>query len=309
MIKKGIFIALMLSVLFVACSHSEKQAASTTLGQSDNGLELPLPTIPKNITEPEARASYMIQHFWDTMNFADTVRSLNKDFVEQNFANFISLFPIAEQKNQKKAVNHLLKLAGSDKDAYALLIETARKYLYDPNSPMYDEDVYSLFVEGALAGSKLELSERERMTAERTWISMNRVGTTATDFTYRTPDGRTTTLLQTLIEGQLLLVLYDPTCDHCHDIIKSLADDMRLNERIAEGSLSVLAINLTPNVDKKEWVAADAIPSNWMKGDDMSNIQDDELYIIRATPSLYLLNAGHTVVAKDFPPNMLLSSN
>ena len=53
-------------------------------------------TIP--LTASEERAEYIISRFWDGMDFADTLRSRDRQFMEQNFVNFLSLFPHARQE-------------------------------------------------------------------------------------------------------------------------------------------------------------------------------------------------------------------
>lgn len=299
----GIFITyLMLGALFVACTSAsaDKHVANGTFVGDSTALELPLPTVPNDLTEPGERAAYVMFHFWDELDFSDTTRCLNKDFVEQNFSNFVSLFPIADVQAQKRAVSHLMARAAVQSQVYDLLVETARKYLYDPNSPMLNEEYYAIFVESALSGKVCTEAQRIRLSAERGWIGQNRVGTPATDFEYMTNKGKVTSLRETEIAHELLLVLYDPTCDNCHKIIDGLKDNAGINDAIAEGSLQVLAINLLCDESPSE------LPDTWMQGTDISGIQDRDLYIIRATPSLYLLDSEHRVVAKDIAPAQIL---
>lgn len=292
-------------MLFVACSSHGEQNATSASTPADSSvtvdsLSMPLPIVPASLREPAERAAYIMNHFWDTLQFTDTVRSLNNDFVEQNFSNFISLFPLASVDDQAAAVHVLLTRAAANADAYKLMLETARKYLYDPNSPMYNEDQYSVFVNTALASKATALAERERMATEREWIAKNRVGTTATNFRYRTLSGEVTTLLQTPVSGQMLLVLYDPTCESCHEILKQISENKAINQAIAAGELTLLAINLLADTPPSD------LPKTWLTGTDLSNIQDDELYVIRATPSLYILDTSHTIIAKDIQPSAIL---
>lgn len=289
------------SILSAACTaeHADKPAADVAAADSTVS-ELPMPMVPANIEQPSERAAYMIRHFWDTLNFDDTVRCCKKDFIEQNFSNFVAMFPVADESAQKAAVETLLKRAAANASAYGLMVETACKYLYDPNSPMYNEQIYELFVDSELSNAATDEAQRERLKTEKQWIGMNAPGTIATDFKYRTAAGTVTTLLKTPINNQLLLVLYDPTCDHCHEIIEQLGRNAEINGCIAEGTLTVLAINLVAKHPPGD------LPSNWHSGTDLSNIDDRDLYIIRATPSLYILDTTHTILAKDIPPENLL---
>ncbi len=292
----------MLSALFVACSSAsaDKQATSGTIVADSASVELPLPVVPTSLTDPADRAAFVMAHFWDSLDFNDTVRCLNDDFVEQNFSNFASLFSIADRPALEQAVSCLMSRAAKQPRVYKKFVDTARKYLYDPNSPMLNEDYYAAFVDCVLSQDVCDEADRVRLTAERGWINQNRVGSIATDFKYRTPAGKVTTLLQTPINEQLLLVLYDPTCDNCHAIIDEMKQNVPINAALADGTLQILAINML--IDEKP----SQLPDTWLQGTDLSNIQDRDLYVIRATPSLYIIDSDHRIVAKDISPSQIL---
>lgn len=298
----NIFIyCLMPCALLVACTptSSDKQAAATAFSESDNSVELPLPIVPADITDKSERAAYLLSHFWDAMDFTDTTRCLKSDFVEQNFSNFISLFQLADVAAQKCAVSTLMNNAAVNPQAYDMMIRTARKYLYEPDSPMLNEPYYEIFVDEALYNPVTFEAQRMRLKTEKSWLDKNTPGSKATDFVYRASDGSVTSLLKTSIDNQLILVFFDPTCDHCHEVISMLGANTILNQNIADGKVRVLAINVVPEETPKD------IPDNWQVGTDLSGIERKDLYIIRATPSIYILNSAHTILAKDIPPQSL----
>ena len=49
------------------------------------------PEIPATLTEPEARKAYLLTHYWEQFDFADTTLVNNRDVTEQGFVNFIAL--------------------------------------------------------------------------------------------------------------------------------------------------------------------------------------------------------------------------
>ena len=79
--------------------------------------------------------------------------------------------------------------AQSDAGALSLLAETAEKYLYEQDSPLFDETYYLLFAD-ALAAAPLGDYGLLRIEAQRTAMRKNRVGTIAADFPFEIPDGR-----------------------------------------------------------------------------------------------------------------------
>ena len=126
----------------VACGNPADKASKADADSSGNSavLLLELPTIPETISATEDRAGYLAGHFWDNLNFADTTRSLNMDFMEQNFVNFLSVLPAVMSSDRAIAFDNLMHNASAHNDAYWLIVDMCDKYLMDPNSPMRNED-------------------------------------------------------------------------------------------------------------------------------------------------------------------------
>lgn len=312
------FITFLLCTMCVACGGGAKgsaRAARTT--GIDNGAawqspetedfveELPLPQLPDSLREPSARAGFIVEHFWDAMNFCDTLRSHSVDFLEQNFANFISVFPYAELSARERAVGTLLASAEADKEAYVLLSEVAEKYLYDPNSPMLNEDFYAIFVDRFLQTPVLDQYEKIRFGYQRDALRKNRAGTKAANFAYIDRNGARSTLHSTPSGELLLVIFYDPDCGHCKEIMETLMQSARMSQMVAAGELSVLAIY--SGEMRELWEETNGqLPSEWMVGYDTTDIEEKGLYIFRAMPTLYLLDRNKEVVAKDIPSFQLL---
>lgn len=278
--------------------------AGTAMGDTLRMRELPLPEVPVTLRDPASRAAYIVNHFWDGLEFGDTLRSRNSGFMEQNFANFISLFPHADPESLAPAVRTLMGKARADSAAYMLLTDIAEKYLYDPNSPMLSEDYYILFLEqmvdSPLLGEYGSMRPRYQLEAAR----KNRPGMTAADFPYLTRNGRRATLHTTSAKEYLLLLFYDPECGHCKEIMAQLEQDSLLADRVRSGRLKVLAI--CAEEDLEAWKrTASSLPRQWTVGFDTGNIYEQGLYVVRAMPTLYLLDKDKRVVLKDVLPAQL----
>ena len=302
-----IFVA---AALFLPACHggTAPQAAPALVAQHDTlmpAAELPLPDVPATLREPAERAAFIIGHFWDAMDFGDTLRSRDAAFMEQNFSNFISVFPYAAAEAQRAAVGSLLRRAEADSDAYVLLANIAEKYLYEPNSPMLAEDVYILFLEELVCSPLLgDATVRLRWQLEA--ARKNRPGMTAADFPFTTRSGRRSTLRRTAADApRLLLLFYDPECDHCHEVMADLQQDRFLQRLVADKQLSVLA--LYSGDDRDHWQSdAATLPALWTVGYETGTLQENGSYVLRAMPTLYLLDRDSKVVVKDVQPAQLL---
>lgn len=307
--KRSLRLIPILFLTLAACGNGAVRSAAADDAPAADSLsaaaELPLPPIPATLRSVPARAGYLLEHFWDRMEFRDTLRSRNRPFMEQNFANFLSLFPHADTASLRPAVRRLLTRAEADTAAWRLVTEVAEKYLYEPNSPMYDEDYFMLFLEELLRSPFPDPYERVRPAYLLEVARKNRPGMVAADFAYVTRDGRRQTLHGTRGE-RLLLLFYDPDCSHCKEIMEALYGDERLRRQIETGRMTVLAIYA--DGDRALWDRTKgALPAEWIVGFETGAIDEHELYVLPAMPTLYLLDASRRVLRKDLPLPELLA--
>ena len=279
----------------ICCFHLFCVSAAT-----DSIPELPLPKVPMTLREPADRADYIITHFWDAMDFRDTLHSHNMAFMEQNFSNFISVFPYANEAAHAAAVDSLMHKAEADSTAYTMLADIAEKYLYDLNSPVSSEAFYLLFLRQIINSPIMASNHRTtRLLYRLEALEKNRPGMTAADFSYVTRDGRQTTLHSTKHKGDLLLIFYDPDCEHCKEIMERLRKDTTLKRMVADRKLAVLAIYSGDDHDL--WVkTAPSLPDSWTVGYEPGTMQENGSYVLRAMPTFYLLD-NKKVIQKDAP--------
>ncbi len=259
--------------------------------------ELALPDIPENLTIPSERASYLLAHFWDAMDFRDTLRSHNRTFVEQSFVNFVSLFPHADSMSLFPAVKTLMSRAEKDTVAYRILTELTEKYLYEYDSPMRNENYFIYFLSDITRSSVWSEYEKARLNYLLTVAEKNRCGTRAADFAYLTREGKQTTLYDTPVE-KLLLIFYDPDCKHCLTVMEDLNSNDLLKQLIRNKKLAVMA--LYADEDRTAWNRTkNNLPDDWIVGIDLGNIQEKELFVLPDMPTLYLLDRDKTVLMKE----------
>ena len=291
---------IVISLLFlISCGTKVKSNQEKDNGKQDLLSELPLPVVPENLDSAEI-AGYLLNHFWDGLDFTDTVKTYNRDFMEQNFANFAHLLIVANDSTaRREGVKTLMKKAEADPEAYILLSEIAYHYLYDPNSPMLHEDSFIPFMEIFKDSELIDEAERERNRFLLEGALKNRKGMKAADFPYLTREGKTTSLYKTPVRGSLLVVFYDPDCDNCKEIIEGMSTNPNLSEMIAQGEITLLAIYSGEN--KELWdKTAPSLPGEWIVGYNSGTIEDNDDYLFRASPTIYLLDENKTVIVKDF---------
>ena len=271
--------------------------------KAQGGVEFPYPQIPVMMTEPQQRATYLLMHYWDNVDFKDMKLVANDDFMEQGFVNYLSVLPIVDAQTAERSVEAMMKRAEVNGVAYKKLVNIAEKYLFEPNSPMVSDEMYIMFLNQVLKTSVLSKVEKARFEYQHRVVMKNRVGSVATDFVYIDKDGKSGSL-HTLKAEETLLIFYDPDCDNCAEIIEKLKYDRVLNNKIMSGKLRVLAVYAEDNVDlwKKE---LPKMPTNWTVCRSVSKIKPLGLYILRAMPAIYLLDKDKKVIKKEAVPENL----
>ena len=298
-----LFIFLM--VLMTACQVKSGSAGAPVAKQDTVSesvqAQFPFPEIPATLTEPEARKSYLLTHYWERFDFADTTLVNNRDVTEQGFVNFIALLAdgtTTEELARESLKNWCAGFVGKD-HARRVLTKTADDYLYNPNSPFYNEGLYGLYLETWLDVLPPDDAQRSAFSFKLKLIRRNNVGETATDFSYYLPDGARCTLAATSVKGdRLLLVFYDPECESCHAVLGQMAASSALAEAVQAGKISVLAVYTEGNEEAWRRALPD-MPEGWAIGTDREAVKTGALYDLKAMPSLYLLDGQKRVLLKD----------
>ena len=261
----------------------------------------PFPEIPATLAEPEARKAFLLTHYWDQFSFADTTLVNNRDVTEQGFVNFIALLAdgtTPEELTRESLENWCSGFVGHE-HARQVLTQTADDYLFNPNSPFYNEGLYGMYLEALLGKLPQTDAMRSAYRFKLELVRRNNVGDKATDFVYYLSDGSRHTLVSTPVKNdRLLLVFYDPECESCHEVLLQMAADTALTEAVQTGKLSVLAVYTEGN-DEVWRKALPDMPKGWTVGIDHEAVKTGALYDLKAMPSLYLLDGKKTVLLKD----------
>ena len=281
---------------------------------------LPFPDClpPGMMSDPHDRAEYYAEHYWDGItdlsrtypSDSSLVSGVRIEDVEQKFADWTMVLDGIPFNKAEKAVIRLYDRisACEQKDSSSNLFETLTelsvKYFYDPNSPLRNEDYYNAFARGLARNEGLSKEMRDKYAYDVMMTSLNRTGTVAADFRFADKKGRMHTL-HGIKAPMTLLFFSNPGCNACMNIINVLKGEPAISEMIASGQLAVL--NIYIDEDLQGWRDYMPVyPEEWYNGFDPDLvIRTDNLYYVRAIPSLYLLDENKRVILKDAPENRL----
>lgn len=297
MISNVKYLSFILLLVLTACK-SGPAASQEQNGKQDTVKVFNLPDIPVVLNTVSQRADYMVKHYWDRFDFTDTTYVSQIDVAEQAWVDYCDLLEHVPLSDAQTAIKETIGRAGKNKKMLDFFAELADKYLYDPNSPMRNEELYIPVLEALTASPMLNETEKIRPQARLELAQKNRLGTKALNFTYTLDSGAKGTLYQFPAEYTLLFI-NNPDCHACSEMIEGLKSSPVINGFIADKKLKVLS--LYPDEELDEWKKHRSdFAKEWTNGYDKELvIKNKNLYDLRAIPTLYLLDKNKTVLLKD----------
>lgn len=266
------------------------------------------------------RVDYLIDHYWDI--YLDTskiyqsdstvVNGVRKTDLEKAVGAYVTLLdvesPLYAEKSVSEMFDKLESFSKSDTSSHMFDIVTGyiQKYLYDPNSPVRNEDYYLPYVTKLSKSSSVDGSLRKSYAYDARMCALNRIGTPAADFEFTDLKGKVRTLYS-IKADYTLLFFSNPGCNACKSITDALESDTRINDLIKKKKLAI--VNVYIDLERDKWRAfAASYPESWYNGyDNKYIIRTDVLYNVRAIPSLYILDKNKNVIMKDAPQEKALS--
>ena len=290
-----------LIVMCAACSGGNKNTAG-----EKKPVPFELPEIPVMLP-PQERGVFLAQNYWNKFDFTDTVSMWGEDFAaEQIFVNYVDIIWRIDIADAARSIKKLLATAeAADSLTFTRFLDLCDKYLYEPNSPMRNEELYIPVLEYVVASSAVPELEKLRPQHRLEMALKNRVGTQAADFVYTLASGATGRLHN--IRADYTIVFFNnPDCSACQDMRNEMSSSSLLSELIQSGKVKILA--LYPDEDLSIWQNyRQYVPATWINAYDKGQVlRKENTYDLKAIPTLYLLSHDKSVLIKDaFSPQQI----
>lgn len=298
-------LAAVVCFLLLACGGRHAGSSNSSAASGEAVKTFPMIEVPGMISDPQERVDYMAEHFWDRfaklsgVTDSSFVKGLPSMAVKEKFALWASILRASGPAARTKSLASVLSKAREDSIAVLQrLMEFADEFFYDPNSPTRDEEIYLTYLDRLLDGPLPDEDQRLRYDFYKKLCSLNRPGTPAGDFPFMTPEGRIMRLYD-VKAPYVLLIFSNPGCPLCASYQENLQKNVPLKEKLATGALKV--VNIYPDDDIEAWEEyVRNYPPEWICGrDHINQLFSNNLYSLRAIPSLYLLDAEKKVILKD----------
>ena len=264
--------------------------------QKKRGFQLP--EVPVMLDTPEARATFVCEHFWNHFDFSDTAYIHLPDITEQAIVDFMDLMPRVTEALGDRSMQILWQKAAPHWPMLWHFWETMSRYWKDANSPVRNEEMFIRLCRSVESVPAVEEGLKQRATFARTLAEKNRVGQPAIDFTYTLASGKQGRMYG-LKADYTLLFFYNPDCETCVETKNVMRNSLRLKDMVSSGRMKVLTVY--PDEDVALWRRhLGEMSEEWINGYDKGQILAHEtLYDLSSIPSFYLLDKDKKVLLKD----------
>lgn len=300
-----------LLLMLAACSSSPKGKGKSEQEKA-KVQTFRLPEVPTIYTDDVTRAKFLVAHYWDHFDFADTSLIRVPEITEQAFVGFLQLFPYVPYTEVERGIEGMLdKALDADSVMFAHFTFLYEKYLYDPNSPMLSEELYIPVLRYIVGSSRVGEVDKLRPEYRLEMALKNRPGSTATDFVYTLPSGKKEKLSD-LCSDYTILFFNNPDCDACRTIKAEVEASGFVNFLLKEKEgkqRRLVFLSVYPDPDLEVWrKQLKEQPAAWVSAyDDGQVISKERLYDLRAIPTFYLLDKNKKVIYKDVPFRVIAS--
>lgn len=231
---------------------------------------------------------------WDE----ETIRS-QPEQLEECFVRWVRLLEQLPTEEAGPRLQKGLQQFGTSDIGILFGWQLAEKHLYDPSSPLCDDELYAYALEEIIRSPHIGDYHKLGPRFQFNMVRRNRPGTPAADFLLTFSDGSVQRLHE--VDAPLtLLVFSDPECADCRQTVKRLRRNVWIRWAELRGALQIVAVysNVEELYDRWEEYAS-TLPDRWLTArDEGALLHYKGLYDLRTTPALYLLDAQKRVLVK-----------
>lgn len=248
------------------------------------------PSAPEEMDGLADRSNYLMEHFWDPMNFKEK-SSVDQNALNDAFMTYVAPMRFADADKVDQSVGNLLAQISKNPVLSLQFAKAAEEALYGPRANYWQDEIFLRFVDNVMRNKGIKKERKLRYERLQKQIQNTLRGTVPPGFDYRTPDGRTAHYHP---NGVITVMEFgDPDCDDCRMSKLKMDTNVRFSSLVEKGKVNVLFIYPEPD---EGWEAKlKDYPASWHVG---ASDTVADLYDLRETPSIYVIDREGKIAVK-----------
>ncbi len=253
------------------------------------------PTAPEEMTDLQMRSDYLMEHFWDAMDFKRR-EPVDQNALNDAFSVYATAMPYSSMKSVNASIDRLVKSLKGNPLLLLQFTKAAEESLYGPRAGLWSDDAYLPFLKALVAYKSLPDSRKQRYAMQLDLLKRNAIGAKFPAMRLTLRNARHADFKP---DTELTIVEFgNPDCDDCRFAKTKLDVATDLAEKIDEGKLKIMFVvaDAVPDDQNEILQQFASMPESWVPGICYGG---DDIYDIRMTPSFYILDRNGKILAKN----------
>ncbi len=247
----------------------------------------------------------LLTRYWDTINFNDKRVVEDPEVLLKPTLDFFSLLEKAGVEKDSAIAVFMDKLLTSDSLTFDYMAnQVIDKYLCSAGSPMRNDYSCRRMLKYLIQDNRIQPASKSRMSELVNLLEQNEPGFKAHSFEMVTRNGQHLQLNE-LSPVPTVVFFNNPDCESCRLTTLQLIQSPSLNKALQQKEIQLIAVHVDYNI--AGWKTA-RFPDTWLSVYAQNPDSLNQLYDLRAIPSLYLLDREQRVVIKDGLAEEILSA-
>ncbi|MDE5885955.1 MAG: DUF5106 domain-containing protein [Muribaculaceae bacterium] len=249
------------------------------------------PVAPEELPDMYEKSNYLIEHFWDQMNFK------SKSAVDQNALNHaFKVYSVAMRFADKdKTLRENQKLINNLSKNPTLLFQftkAAEENLYGPRAEVWIDEVYMQFLKSIVGNKKIPSNKRNYYEKQLKAITASANGYVAPTFSFEDREGKNKNYFPM---STLTIIIFGNPWDTDWRLARlQLESDINLISALDKGKINFLFI--LPE-EREGWkTQVEKYSDKWVVG---TSKEVKDIYDIRVIPSIYVIGADGKIITKN----------
>lgn len=249
------------------------------------------PVAPDNIVGLQEKCDWLIEHFWDNMNFKDKT-TVDQNALNHAFDVYVSAMRHAEASKVALAVDKLLSQTLKNPALALQFAKAAEETLYGPRAEVWNDQIFMKFIDNVLKNKNIKKERKIRYERLYKILNNSLQGSIPPEFDYVTPDGKTSHYHP---NGVITVIEFGtPDCMDCRLSKLKMDTNVKFSSLVDKGKINVLYINIDPKEGWQEEMKD--FPEKWYIG---ASQQVNDLFDLRVSPALYVIDREGKVAIKN----------
>lgn len=298
-IKLPIITGLALIAGFAAAIPAGAQSTADALPAADDEAARTIvidpvfeyPIAPEEITDLAGKSNYLMEHFWDAMDFKNKT-TVDQIALNDAFRVYATPMQWASKEVVDKSVDKLISQYSKNKALTLQFTKAAEEALYGERAKLWIDEIYLKFLDAIMANKKIPAERKVRYERQQRVLRNSLLGATAPAFDFETPQGASAQFRPGLLT---VIEFGDPDCSDCTGAKLKMQMNVQFTNLVEQGIINVLFIADADN-DGWQTLMAD-YPKHWHVG---AARDIDDIYDLRGgNPYFYVIGADGKILAKN----------